>query len=136
MSSTHHEDEQTPRSIGTMLGDVSRDVTTLMRQEVELAKAEAKQSATRVGKGVAMFAGAAAAGLLLLVFLSVSAVWGLGQFIGNQWSGLIVAVVWAVVAAVLAIAGKKEFDRIKGLPQTVDTVGKIPNAIKGQEEKN
>lgn len=136
MSSTHHEDEQTPRSIGTMLGDVSRDVTTLMRQEVELAKAEAKQSATRVGKGVGMFAGAAVAGLLLLVFLSVSAVWGLGQFIGNQWSGLIVAGVWAVVAAVLAIVGKKEFDRIKGLTQTVDTVGKIPTAVKGQEEKN
>lgn len=136
MSSAYPDEEQSPRSIGTILGDVSRDVTTLMRQEVELAKAEAKQSVTRAGKGVGMFAGAAVAGLLFLVFLSVSAVWGLGQFMGNQWSGLIVAGVWVVVAAILALVGKKEFDRIKGLTQTVDTVAKIPNAIKGQEEKN
>ncbi|MGI8457627.1 MAG: phage holin family protein [Propionibacteriaceae bacterium] len=138
MSSTYQgeNEEQERRSIGTMLGDVSRDLTTLLRQEVELAKAEAKESATKAGKGVGMFAGAAVAGLLFLVFLSVSAWWGLGQFIGNQWSGLIVAVVWAIVAAVLAVVGKKELERIKGLPQTVDTVGKIPNAVKGQEEKN
>lgn len=138
MSSTYQgeNEEQERRSIGTMLGDVSRDLTTLLRQEVELAKAEAKQSATDAGKGVGMFAGAAVAGLLFLVFVSVSAWWGLGQFIGNQWSGLIVAVVWAIVAVVLAMVGKKELERVKGLPQTVDTVGKIPNAVKGQEEKN
>lgn len=129
-------EEQDHRSIGTLLGEVSQDVTMLLRQEVELAKVEAKQSATEAGKGVAMFVGAAVGGLLFLVFLSVSAVWGLGQFIGNQWSGLIVAVVWAIVAAVLAVVGKKEFERIKGLPRTADTVGKIPNALKGQEEKN
>lgn len=138
MSSIYHEEEeqQERRSIGTMLGDVSRDLTTLLRQEVELAKAEARQSATKAGKGIGMFAGAAIAGLLFLVFLSVSAWWGLGQFIGNQWSGLIVAVIWAIVAAILAVVGKNELARIKGLPQTTDTVGKIPNALKGQEEQN
>ncbi len=142
MSSTYQpesqdrNDEHERRSIGTMLGDVSRDLTTLLRQEVELAKAEAKQSASNAGKGVGMFAGAAVAGLLFLVFLSVSAWWGLGQFIGNQWSGLIVAVIWAIVAVVLAVVGKKELAAVKGVPQTADTVGKIPNALKGQEEKN
>ena len=138
MSSAYpeQEQEQAPRSIGSVLGDVTRDVSRLLRQEVELAKAEAKQSATNAGKGVGMFAGAAIAGLLFLVFVSVSAVWGLGQFIGLQWSGLIVAVVWAIVAAILAVVGKKELDRIKGLPQTADSVSKIPNALKGQEEKN
>ena len=74
--------------------------------------------------------------MLLLVFVSVSAWWGLGQFIGNQWSALVVALVWLIVAVVLALAGKKELARIKGLPQTADTVGKIPNALKGQEERN
>ena len=83
-----------------------------------------------------MFAGAAVAGLLLLVFLSLSIMWGLGQFIGNQWSALIVAVIWLIVAVVLALVGKKELARVKGLPQTADTVGKIPNALKGQEERN
>lgn len=124
------------RSIGQIMGDVSKDVTTLLRQEVDLAKAELKQSTTRAGKGAGMLAGAGVAGLLFLVFLSVSAWWGLGLHVGNEWSGLIVAVIWAVVAGVLALVGKKELEKMKGLPQTADTVAKIPNALKGHEENN
>ena len=74
--------------------------------------------------------------MLFLVFLSVSAWWGLGRFIGNDWSGLVVALVWAAVAGGLAMAGKKEFERIRGLQQTSDTISKIPNAIRGHEEEN
>ena len=133
---SHEPEVEERRSLGQVLGDVSQDLSTLVQQELALAKAEVTQSATRAGKGVGMFAGAAVAGLLLLVFISVSIMWGLGQFIGNQWSALIVAVIWLIVAGVLAFAGKKEFDRIRGLPQTVDTLGKIPNALKGQEEQN
>ena len=124
------------RSIGEMLGDVTGNLSTLMQQELALAKAELRQSGTRAGKGVGLFVGAAIGALLFLVFLSVSAWWGLGQFVGNQWSGLIVAGVWAVVAGVLALVGKKEFERIRGLQQTSETLSKVPNAVKGQEEEN
>jgi hypothetical protein len=124
------------RSIGEVLGDVTRDLSTLMRQEVALAKAEATQAGSRAGKGIGLFAGAAVAGLLFLVFLSLSAMWGLGGYIGQEWSSIVVAIVWVIIAVVLALAGKKELERIKGLPQTADTVGKIPNALKGQEELN
>jgi len=124
------------RSLGEVMGDLTKNVSTLLQQEVALAKAEATQSGKKAGKGIGMFAGAAIAGILFLVFLSVSAWWGLGQFIGNEWSALVVAVIWAIVAAVLASAGKKEFERVRGLPQTADTMGKIPNALKGQEEEN
>lgn len=124
------------RSIGEVLGDVTRNISTLLQQEVALAKAEATQAGTKAGKGIGLFAGAAVAGLLFLVFLSLSAMWGLGGYIGQEWSSLIVAVVWVIIAVVLALAGKKEFERIRGLPQTADTVGKIPNALKGQEELN
>ena len=51
-----------------MLGDVTRDISTLMQQELALAKAELRQSGTRAGKGIGLFAGAAVAGLLFLVF--------------------------------------------------------------------
>lgn len=140
MSSTFHDptqpEHEETRTIGEILGDVSRDVTTLMRQEVELAKAEAKQSASKAGKGAGMFAGAGVAGLLFLVFLSVAAWWALGTLIGNGWSGLVVAAVWAIIAGVLAFLGKKELDKIRGLPTTAETVAKIPNALKGQEERN
>jgi|SRR4051794_22286575 len=133
---TPQESGEERRSLGQVLGDVSADLSTLVRQELALAKAEVSQSASQAGRGVGLYVGAAIAGVLLLVFVSVSAWWGLGQFIGNQWSALVVAVVWAIVAAVLASAGKKELARVKGLPQTADTVGKIPNALKGQEERN
>jgi uncharacterized membrane protein YqjE len=124
------------RSIGQVLGDVTANVSTLMRQEVELAKAELKESGTRAGKGVGLFAGAAVAALLFLVFLSVSAWWGLGQFIENQWSALVVAAIWLIVGIVLGLVGKKEFERIRGLPDTTDTLSKVPNALKGHEEEN
>jgi hypothetical protein len=124
------------RTIGQILGDVSRDVSTLMRQEVALAKAELRQSGMQAGKGIGMYVGAAVAGMLFLVFLSVCVWWALGGLIGRGWSALIVAVIWAIVAAILAVVGKKEFERVRGLPQTAETMSKVPNALKGQEEEN
>jgi len=124
------------RSIGQIMGDVSKDVSTLMRQEVALAKAEARQSATQAGKGIGMFVGAGVAGLLFLAFLSVWAWWELGAQIGRSWSAFIVAVVWAIIAAILYAVGRSEMKRIRGLPTTTETLGKVPNALKGQEEEN
>ena len=124
------------RSLGEVMGDLTSNVSTLLQQEVALAKAELRESAAQAGKGIGLFAGAAIAGILFLVFLSVSAWWGLGQFIGNEWSALVVAAVWVIVAIILALAGKKEMERIRGLPTTTETLGKVPNALKGQEEEN
>jgi tetrahydromethanopterin S-methyltransferase subunit G len=124
------------RSLGDVMGDLTRNVSTLLQQEVALAKAELSQSGKRAGKGIGLYAGAAIAGILFLVFLSVSAWWGLGQFIGNEWSALVVAAVWVIVAIILALAGKKEMERIRGIPQTTETLGKVPNALKGHEEEN
>jgi hypothetical protein len=118
-------------SIGELLSDVSQDITTLMRQEVELAKAELKQSATRAGKGAGMFAGAGVAGHLVVVFVSIAAWWAIGDSTGYGWSALIVAGIWAVIAAVLAVAGRAEMKSVTGVPQTADTVKKIPDAVKG-----
>ena len=120
-------------SIGETLADISRDITTLMRQEVELAKAEAKQSASRVGKGAGMFAGAGISGHFVLLFLSIAAWWGLGDHMGRGWAALVVALVWAIIAAVLAVVGRKEIKSASGLPRTAETVKKIPSAAKGNE---
>jgi hypothetical protein len=128
---------QETRSIGEIFGNVTQDLSTLMRQEVALAKAEAGQSAKNAGKGIGMYAGAAVGGFLFLLFLSTALMWALGHLIGSDgWAALIVAVIWAIIAAVLASVAKKEMQKIRGLPDTADTVGKIPNALKGQEEKN
>ena len=127
--------DATRPSLGELFSDVSKDLSELVRQEVELAKAEAKQSATRAGKGVGMLVGASEAGRLALVFLSVAVWWGLGNAIGRGWSALVVMVVWAVIAAVLGLMGKKEVSSVKGLPRTAETVKEIPPALKPHEEK-
>ena len=125
------------QSVGDLLGDVTRDISTLIRQEVELAKAEVTQSAKQAAKGGSMFAGAAVAGHFVLLFLSVALWWALGDAVDSlPWAAVIVAVVWAIVAAVLAARGRAESKRVGGLPRTTDTVKKIPNALQGHEEKN
>ena len=124
------------RSLGSVLGDITANISTLLRQEVALAKAELRQSGTQAGKGIGLLAGAGVAGLLLLVFLSVSAWWGLGQYIGNEWSALVVAAVWAIIALILFLTGKAELKRIRGLPTTAETLSKVPPALKGHEEEN
>ncbi|MFJ7748765.1 phage holin family protein [Arthrobacter sp. NPDC097144] len=121
-------------SLGDLLGQVTADMSTLMRQEVELAKVELKQSATRAGKGAGMFAGAALAGYFVLLFLSIALWQALGNLIGLGWSGLIVAVIWGIVAAILAMRGRTEMRKIKGMPQTSETLQEIPGTLKPNED--
>jgi hypothetical protein len=120
-------------SLGELLGDVTRDLSTLMRQEVELAKAEAKQSATKAGKGAGMLGGAGVAGHFVLVFLSLGLMFALGALMPLGWAALIVAVIWGIIAAVLASIGRKELKQIKGLPQTGETLSEIPPTLKPGE---
>ena len=136
---TSHDDG---RSIGDIVGDLSRNFSTLVRQELELAKAELKQDAGKAGKGAGMLGGAGITAHLALTFLSLAAWWTLAIWIGNHdhpalgWSGLILAVLWAIVAAVLASAGKKSLKDVDGIPQTTQTAKQIPDALKGNEEMN
>src|SRR6478752_4973425 len=120
---SHHDpqlDDPSTRSlsnVGDIFADISRDLSTLIRQETELAKAELRQSATRAGKGAGMLGGAGVAGHFVLLFLSVALWWGLGNATGRAWSALVVAALWAVVAAVLAARGRRELKQVEGIPQ-------------------
>jgi hypothetical protein len=117
-------------SLGDLLGDVTRDLSTLMRQEIELAKAELKQSGTRAGKGGGMLAGAGVAGHFVLLFLSIALWYALGTLMGLGWSAVVVAIIWGIIAAVLASMGRKELKKIQGMPQTVETIQEIPPTLK------
>jgi hypothetical protein len=117
-------------SLGDLLGEVTRDMSILMRQEVELAKVELRQSAARAGKGAGMLAGAGVAGHFVLLFLSLALWWALGTLMGLGWSAVVVALIWGIVAAVLATTGRKELKAIKGLPQTTETLQEIPPTLK------
>jgi hypothetical protein len=122
-------------SLGDLLGEVTRDLSTLMRQEVELAKAELKESATKTGKGGGMLAGAGVAGHFVLLFLSIALWYALGELMGLGWSAVVVAVIWAIIAAILASVGRKDLKAVTGLPQTSQTLSEIPPTLKPGEVK-
>lgn len=120
------------QSVGELLGEVSRDFSTLMRQEVELAKAEIKAEVAKAGKGVGMLGGAGFAGYMLVLFVSFAAWWGLANVMDIGLAALIVAAAWAVIAAVLAVVGRSTLKRINPKPErTLDTAKEIPSALKG-----
>jgi len=128
--------DESSRSLGELVSRITTDLSTLVQQEIALAKAEATQSAKRAGKGAGMFGGAGFAGYFVLLFLSIALWWALGDSMGHGWSALIVAALWAIVGLVLYLRGRKEFAKVRGLDRTTETLGKIPNAIKGNEEEN
>ncbi len=120
-------------SLGDVVADIARDMSTLVRQETELAKAELRESAKRAGKGSGLLGGAGLAGWFVLLFLSIALWWAIGSALGLGWSALIVAAVWAIIAAVLYSMGRGELKRVQGLPRTAETAKHIPDAMKGNE---
>jgi hypothetical protein len=139
-------------SLGEMFKSLSSNLSTLIQQEIALAKAEttqtvqeAKQSAKDAGKGAGMLAGAGVAGHFVLLFLSIALMWGLGNLVGLTWAAVIVAVVWAIIAGILAAVGKKNLNKGKQemveatedpLPLTRETVTEIPETVKPSKKEN
>ncbi|TDS83716.1 putative superfamily III holin-X, partial [Nesterenkonia aurantiaca] len=106
-------------SLGSLMSNVSSDLSTLIRQEIALAKAELRETAKNAGKGAGMFGGAGIAGHFVLLFLSIALWAALGATaIGTAWSAVIVAAIWAIIAAVLAVLGKKNLEQAQGAPHT------------------
>jgi uncharacterized membrane protein YqjE len=111
------------RSLSELLSEVTNEVATLFRKEVELAKAETSQQVSRAAKAGAMLGAAAVVGLVTLILLAFAAAWGLSAIVPEGVAFLIVGVVFAIVAAVLASAGKKKVAAVNPVPQqTVQTL--------------
>ncbi|RZU53948.1 putative superfamily III holin-X [Krasilnikovia cinnamomea] len=110
-------------SVGELIGNISDDLSRLFRQEVELAKAEVKQEATKAGKAAGMLGGAGFAAYLAVVLLSFALVFALANVMDAGWAALIVAVIWAVIGAVLYTVGRKQLATVDPMPRrTVDTI--------------
>ncbi len=115
--------EARERPIGELVKDLSSQTSTLVRQEIELARAELQEKGKLAGKGAGMLAGAAVAGVLALGALSAGLIALLDTAMATWVAALIVMVLWAIVAAVLAKAGQGALKRATPpAPQTVDTV--------------
>lgn len=131
---TPSELKATNTSLGDLLGEVTRDLSTLIRQEMALAKAEIRESAGKAAKGVGMLAGAAYGAGMAVLFLSIALWWALSTLIGGGWSGVVVAVLWAGVALILFSVGRTQMKQVEGAPQTVDTLREIPETLRRNEE--
>jgi hypothetical protein len=111
------------RPIGELVKDLSSQTSTLVRKEIELARAEIQQKGKVAGKGAGMLAGAAVAGLLALGALTAALIALLDKAMATWVAALIVMALWAIVALVLAKSGQKALQRATPpAPQTVETV--------------
>jgi uncharacterized membrane protein YqjE len=110
-------------SVGQLVSQLTTDLGQLTRQELALAKAELQVEAKKAGKGAGMLGGAAFAGWMVALFSSLTVMWALDEAMDLIWAALIVAVVWAVVAAVLAMTGRKELREVDPKPDhTVESL--------------
>lgn len=120
-------------TLGKLVSDASRDISSLISQEIELAKSELKVSVRHGGTGLGLFAGAAFVGVLAVIMLSVA----IAHFIhwaglGLHWAYLIVFGFYVLVAGLLALIGLKQVKQVKA-PERAITQGKgIPRALKGR----
>ncbi|MDZ5621417.1 phage holin family protein [Nocardioides bizhenqiangii] len=123
------------RSLGELVGDIANDLTTLVKQEIELAKTEAKAEATKAGKGIGLVGGAGVAGHLALLFLSLALMFLLDSWMHTALAALIVTVLWLVAAGVMAMVGRKE---LKSMNPKLETTQKTlkEDAAWAKELKN
>jgi len=110
------------RSLSQLLAEMTSELSTLMRKEVELAKVEATEQAKRAGKAGAMFGAAAVTGFLGVLLLLFAAAWGLDAILPTGLAFLLVAVLCLGIAAVCASVGRKKVAEIRPPQQTVETL--------------
>jgi uncharacterized membrane protein YqjE len=107
----------TDRSLGTIIKDLTADLSTLFRSEIALLKLEVKDTVAKLGGGAALFAAAAFLAIFGIGFLFVTVVLGLVALGVPAWvSTLIVTVLLFAVAGVLAVMGKKKFAAVQFVP--------------------
>jgi hypothetical protein len=120
-------------SVGELVGQVSRDLSTLMRQELELAKVELRQEAAETGRAGAALGGAGFAAAMVLLFASCALWWGLAVVVAPGWAALLVAVVWAAVGVPLYLSGRRRLRAVHPVPErTARTLRDVPDALRGR----
>jgi hypothetical protein len=112
------------RSLGDLFSDLSRETTTLVRQEVQLAKAELTQSATEAARGIGMLVAGGAVAYAGLLFLLLAIVYGLIEAGWDAWlSALVVGLVVVALGAILVLRARESLKPANLAPRrTVETL--------------
>jgi len=132
---SHAPIKDTDPTLGKLVMDAQRDISSLVSKEIELAKTELKVSVRHGGLGIGLFAAAAFLGLLAIIMLSVSIAYFIhwnGDGLDLQWAFLIVFGLYVVLAALLAFVGLKQVKRVKAPERAIKQGKQIPAALKGR----
>jgi uncharacterized membrane protein YqjE len=105
---SHNGGDLRERPIGELLKQLSQETTTLVKQELDLAKAEVAEKGAKAGKGVGMFGGAGVVGLLALGSFTAFLIMLLDGAMPNWAAALVVTAVYAAIAGVLALQGRNK----------------------------
>ena len=122
-------------TLGKLVMDAQRDISTLISKEIQLAKSEIKVSVKHGGVGSGLFAGAAFLGLLAIIMLSVSIAYFIhwnGSGLDLHWAFLIVFGLYVLIAALLAFIGIKQVKQVKAPERAIEQGRQIPQALKGR----
>ncbi|GGX69122.1 phage holin family protein [Streptomyces minutiscleroticus] len=110
-------EQRAEASVGDLIGDITSDLSRLVRNELELAKTEVKEEAGKAGKAAGLYGGAGYAAGLALLLGSLAAVYGLRHLIDLAWAALIVTAVWAVIGSALYAAGRRRMRAVQLTPE-------------------
>jgi fatty acid desaturase len=128
---TSQNDDSAERTLGQLVSDATQDISSIVRSEVALAKAEIAADAKKAGLGAGMFAAAGIFAFLALILLLIAAAYGLVAAGLAPWLAfLIVALVLLITGAVLVAVGKHSIDSVQGKPEraiksTQDTIAAV-----------
>jgi apolipoprotein N-acyltransferase len=131
----HDPIKDTDPTLGKLVMDAQRDISTLVSKEIQLAKSELKISVKHGGLGIGLFAGAAFLGLLAIIMLSVSIAYFIhwnGKGLDLHWAFLIVFALYLLIAGLLAFIGIKQVKQVKAPERAIEQGKQIPNALKGK----
>ena len=128
------EPKQADRSLGELFGEMTSEVSNLMRKEVELAKVEIKEEVGRAGKAGGMLGAGAGAGYFALLFVSLALAWLLDQALNTALAFFIVGLLYGIAAAVLITRVREQMKHVDPVPrQTVETLKEDAEWVKAQK---
>ncbi|MEP9362577.1 phage holin family protein [Nocardioides sp. CN2-186] len=133
MSSNQVRDEDP--TIGRLVSDASRDLSSLVQKEIQLAKSELKVSVRAGGVGIGLFAGAAFILVLAIIMLSVSIAYFInwnGEGLALHWAFLIVFGFYVLLAALMVYIGIRKVKQVRAPERAIEQGKAIPPALKGK----
>lgn len=122
-------------TIGRLVADASRDISTLVSKEIELAKSELKVSVKAGGIGIGLFAAAGFLAVLAIIMLSVAIAYFIhwdDKGLELHWAFLIVFGFYLLLAGLLAFIGVKKVKQVRAPEKAIEQGREIPRALKGQ----